>query len=274
LGIDNSDIDINPLLQSGKISLYLDGYNEVSVNRELRTKVCKEIINLSKTETYENLCMIVSDRTDDTEPKYWYKNIGIEPICFELISLKDNEIFPYFKTKFQGEKNQKYLDRVKKALEIEKGGLKWLYGEWAVPLVLEKVKKLVMIYVDDSQEQAEIIFPGKDDFDFAYIEAVLEREESQKIEVEDFEEMERLRIWLNYIANVSNEEPLVIAVETALKNMPQYSYEICKKLYDKALEIPIIKMTEDNTGVEFVNPSYRTFCSIRIDERGKIRQEG
>lgn len=279
LGIENENMDIAPILKSGRISIYLDGYNEVSQNKKigkdvLREKVCSGIKSLSETKEYEKLCIIVSDRADETLPVYWFKSSNPYAL-FQCIPLEDNEIVPYFEKKFSGSENEKYLTRVKCALDKVSGDLKWLYGQKVIPFMLEQVIEMVKVFVDNGINKS---FPEEHKFDFIYLKSILEREESQKTEEGDTEDLIKFRKWLREQAKIGR----TISDETAIRGSKLYDESVCVKLYQKAIQIHIMEkvVVEENgkeiekESVKFVNDNYRTFCSTCINAEGNIILRG
>ena len=280
LGVENENLDIEPILKSGKVCLYLDGYNEVSSNRRemenysMRDKVKSGIIEISKNEKYDELFVTVTDRVDDTQPAYWIENDKNPYSLFELIPLEDEEILGYFKVKFKEEKDKKYLDQVTKALDKTNGALNWMYGRGVTPFFLEKVKYMVMGCVDNKKED-ELEFMGHEGINNFYMESILKREESQKSEEGDAEELLEFRKWLRMLA----EKGMIISDTTAKgNNKGDATNKLWTKFYNKAVQMHIIeKVIEEKDGklvekgcVCFVEKDYKIFCATWIDEEGII----
>lgn len=264
-GNDNAIINIEELLKSGKIRLYLDGYNEIPEKGNLRAKFVSVVSNMCGDVEYEKLYWIIADRRDTTQPPYWI-NKGV---CFELVPLSDTQIYNYFEVKLQGQ--EEHLSRIKSALpkpgDASTDALSWLYGDWAIPHVLEQVIELTKILIEKNLADS---YPSRNKFEAFYIRKILEREAMQKSLY-----IKGLFLWLKALASQASMDPKkeVTCKDADGFQLPSDIQLTASDIRIWALQIPIIKYVEESgtDRITFVYDTYRIFCRKELTTEGTMR---
>jgi len=152
------------LLKSSRISLYLDGYNEIIISdadtRAFKVELSNYVDKLH--EMYPNTRICMTDRNRASVPPCLEKNITV---ChFE--GMNDEDMERYIRNYAEGEACQKVLEYL-----LESDDSDWLEHEVMIP---EKMNMLIELVADGVSPT------DKNSFYERYLDAIIERERGKK----------------------------------------------------------------------------------------------
>lgn len=222
------------LLKYNKISLYLDGYNEVLLGRtdkqdSIKKTLASDIDEIHKK--YPKVPIFLTDRKHITNPpclKYRVK------VChYNGMSMED--IYQYCNKKMDQEDLQKMNDYLKSE------NASWLEREVKIP---GKIDKLISLVLEGIQPTSEIEFYTE------YLEFILDREWNEKKETR----LDDLRYLLHKLAknlNGSSDEKSEYEILDLWSNHPEAS-----RLLALAKELPILIPGSSDRDYKFAYPQY------------------
>lgn len=228
--------DVPGLLRNGKISLYLDGYNEI-LDDDARESTARTIDSMVHEHEYLNLSVVVTDRAEISDPP-----VASNAIAYNLKPLSEKQIAQLFVKKISAKAKDINEDREMKQLFIRQDGsnsklsdaLSWLLydKDMCTPFALEKMIEYAL---------SKRTVPASDDFWWDYMDFVLFREgdEKKELRMETFKDMltaiskavsddesvkksELLEIIKNFDSKMSNEQ-----INAYIKLMNEMRIFIC-----------------------------------------------
>ena len=233
---------LDRVMETGKIKLFLDGYNEI-LSESVRTNV-NNFIDENDSYSY-----IVSDRDSSTSIFRFFKTYSLKAL--------DKEQIEWYFNKYLGEASSSEIKGNEK--------LKWIYEERIAPYMLEVFAVLAK----------KRIYPAKNEFDKEYLKLLLKREVLQKTT----DQVYLLNKWLKKVAKKMKdigEQNYNISIDDAeeiLKDVvsDKSNPAIINNFEIWANDIPLFGMGEGDY-MKFNRNTYRDYYADNsiIDNFGRV----